>query len=76
MAKAFERFNADLETFRKETEGDNTNEGYQVHVREDEENWYIDFQTGLGEGIYPKDSFSLEQALKDQMNIYNENPDD
>ena len=86
MAKAFERFNADQETFRKETEEDNTNdkimgeeisyEGYQVHVREDEENWYIDFQTGLGEGIYPKDSFSLEQALKDQMNIYNENPDD
>ena len=26
MAKAFERFNADLETFRKETEGDNTND--------------------------------------------------
>ena len=51
-------------------------EGYQVLVREDNENWYVDFQTGLGEGIYPKDSFSLEQALKDQMNIYNENPDD
>lgn len=50
--------------------------GYQVLVREDKENWYVDFQTGLGEGIYPKDSFSLEQALKDQMNIYNENPDD
>jgi hypothetical protein len=48
--------------------------GYQVLVREDEENWYVDFQTGLGEGIYSKDSFSLEQALKDQMNIYNENP--
>ena len=26
MAKAFERFNADQETFRKETEGDNTND--------------------------------------------------
>jgi hypothetical protein len=49
-------------------------EGYQVLVREDEENWYVDCQTGLGEGIYSKDSFSLEQALKDQMNIYNENP--
>jgi predicted DNA-binding protein len=44
--------------------------GYQVLVREDKENWYVDFQTGLGEGIYPKDSFSLKQALKDQMNIY------
>jgi hypothetical protein len=40
------------------------------------ENWYVDCQTGLGEGIYSKDSFSLEQALKDQMNIYNENPDE
>ena len=24
---------------------------YNVSIREDDENWYIDFGTGLGEGI-------------------------
>lgn len=45
---------------------------YNVKVREDNENWYIDFQTGLGEGIYPKADFSLDRALEDQDHIYDE----
>ena len=28
--------------------------GYIVTVKEDEENYYINFNTGLGEAIYPK----------------------
>ena len=42
---------------------------YDVIVREDEKNWYVDFQTGLGEGIYPKEDFTLEKAIEDQSNI-------
>lgn len=45
-------------------------EGYQVLVKEDKENWHIDFQAGLGAGIYPKDSFTLDQALAEQLNIH------
>nr|DAQ22548.1 MAG TPA: hypothetical protein [Bacteriophage sp.] len=46
--------------------------GYSVIVKEDAENFYIDFRTGLGEGIYPKSDWTLETALNDQANIYNE----
>lgn len=46
---------------------------YSVKVREDEKNWYVDFQTGLGEGIYPKEDFTLEKAIEDQDHIYDEN---
>lgn len=45
---------------------------YSVKVREDEKNWYVDFQTGLGEGIYPKEDFTLEKAIEDQDHIYDE----
>lgn len=34
--------------------------------REDNENWYVDLHTGLGEGIYPKDQFTLGEAIYDQ----------
>ena len=44
-----------------------------ITVREDGENFYIDFNTGLGEGIYPKTDWTLEKAIKDQENIYKEN---
>lgn len=33
----------------------------------------VDFNTGLGEGIYPKADWTLEKAIKDQENIYKEN---
>lgn len=46
---------------------------YSVKVREDEKNWYVGFQTGLGEGIYPKEDFTLEKAIEDQDHIYDEN---
>ncbi|MEG1543259.1 MAG: hypothetical protein RR382_01865 [Tannerellaceae bacterium] len=36
-----------------------------IEVREDEENWYINLNTGLGFGQYPKADFTLEEALDD-----------
>lgn len=43
--------------------------GYCVTIKEDNEYFYIDFNTGLGEGLYPKADWTLESALKDQLNI-------
>lgn len=45
---------------------------YEVSVREDSENWYVNFNTGLGEGIYPKEDFTLEKAIEDQDHIFDE----
>lgn len=47
--------------------------GIDITVREDKDNYYVDFNTGLGEGIYPKMDWTLEKAIKDQENIYKEN---
>lgn len=47
--------------------------GNDITVREDSENIYVDFNTGLGEGIYPKADWTLKKAIKDQENIYKEN---
>lgn len=47
--------------------------GKDITVREDGDNYYVDFNTGLGEGIYPKADWTLEKAIKDQENIYKEN---
>ena len=46
---------------------------YEVSVREDSENWYVNFNTGLGEGTYPKKDFTLEKAIEDQDHIFDEN---
>ena len=43
--------------------------GYCVTIKEDNEYFYIDFNTGLGEGLYQKADWTLESALKDQLNI-------
>jgi len=48
-------------------------EGYNVTIKEDDDNYYIDFNTGLGEGIYPKEDWALDKALYDQAHIYDEN---
>ena len=44
----------------------------QVTIHEDTDNLYIDFNTGLGEGIYPKEDWTLDKALYDQAHIYDE----
>lgn len=46
--------------------------GYIVTVKEDEENYYINFNTGLGEAIYPKSDWTLEKALYDQEYVFDE----
>ena len=45
---------------------------YNVSIHEDDKYWYIDFNTGLGEGMYPKADFTLEQAIDDQYHIFDE----
>lgn len=47
--------------------------GRTITVREDGENLYVDFNTGLGDGVYPKSDWTLEKAIEDQANIYKEN---
>lgn len=48
-------------------------EDYWVNVREDWQNYYIEFQDGDREGVYPKDSFTLGQALDAQLSSKKEN---
>lgn len=47
--------------------------GYNVTISEDSQYYYINFNTGLGEGSYDKSDFTLESALEDQANLYKEN---
>lgn len=47
--------------------------GRTVTVREDREDFYVNFNTGLGDGVYPKSDWTLEKAIEDQANIYKEN---
>lgn len=44
--------------------------GYEhAVISEDVENYYIDLKTGLGEGIYPKVHWTIEQAINNQVNL-------
>lgn len=54
--------------FENNGQGINHN-GINIAVREDGENFYVNFNTGLGEVIYPKTDWTLEKAIKDQENI-------
>lgn len=44
--------------------------GREITVREDGENWYVNFNAGLGEGVYPKKDWSLEKAINDNEDKY------
>lgn len=46
-----------------------TYDGFYATYWDDDKNWYIDFNTGLGEAIYPKCDWDLLDALRDQANI-------
>lgn len=39
--------------------------GRKLTVREDGENWYVNFYAGLGEGVYPKKDWTFEKAIND-----------
>ena len=45
---------------------------YNKSIHEDKKYWYVDFNTGLGEGTYPKEDFTLEEAIGDQDHIFEE----
>ena len=46
--------------------------GYKFTITEDEQYYYINFNTGLGDGVYDKSDWTLDEALEDQANIYKE----
>lgn len=51
------------------TKVEKTIEDYEnAEIMQDEENYYINLQTGIGESIYPKSSFSLDEAIKESIN--------
>lgn len=39
---------------------------FEVRVKEDDKNYYVDFNTGCGIGLYPKENFTLDEAIKHQ----------
>ena len=61
-----------FEVFPNEGQDINYNDT-DITVREDGDNYYLNFNPGLGEGIYTKADWTLEKAIKDQENIYKEN---
>lgn len=47
--------------------------GFKVTIAEDNQFYYINFNTGLGDGIYDKTEWKLDAALENQANLYKEN---
>lgn len=44
-------------------------EGFEnAIISENEESWFVDLRTGLGEAEYSKCDFTLDQAIEDQIN--------
>lgn len=41
-------------------------------IMQDEYFYSVNLRTGLGAGIYPKSDFTLEQAIHDQIHLYDE----
>ena len=54
--------------FKNEGQDINYN-GIDITVREDGDNYYVNFNTGLGEAIYPKADWTLEKAIEDEANV-------
>lgn len=47
-----------------------TVEGFEYAIiSENEESYFIDLHTGLGEAEYPKCDFTLDEAIADQVNM-------
>lgn len=45
-------------------------EGFEnAIISENEESYFVDLRTGMGEAEYPKCDFSLKQAIEDQVNM-------
>lgn len=39
-----------------------------AEIMQDQENFYIDLKLGLGEAIYPKKQFTLDEAISESVN--------
>lgn len=39
---------------------------YEIFVKEDSKYYFVDFNTGCGIGMYPKEDFTLDEAIKHQ----------
>ena len=51
------------------TKIEKTIKGFEnAEITQDEENFYIDLKTGLGESIYPKNQFSLKESINESVN--------
>lgn len=49
---------------------DKTVDGFaNAVISENEESYFVDLGTGLGEAEYPKSDFTLDQAIEDQVNM-------
>ena len=47
-----------------------TVEGFEnAIISENEESWFVDLRTGMGEAEYPKCDFTLEKAIEYQVNM-------
>lgn len=56
--------NKDMKTIIEKTV-----EGFEnAIISENEESWFVDLRTGLGEAEYPKCDYTLDQAIDDQVN--------
>lgn len=61
----YEKIEPELKS-AKELETDYEYNGVPMTIVETEHYWLVDIRTGLGFGQYPKDSFTLEEAVNDQ----------
>lgn len=44
--------------------------GYEnAIISEDEKYYYIDLRTGMGEALYCKDDFTLDEAINEEINF-------
>jgi len=51
------------------TKIEKTIKGFEnAEIMQDEENFYIDLKLGLGESIYPKNQFTLDEAISESVN--------
>lgn len=49
---------------------DKTVDGFaKAVISENEESYFVDLGTGLGEAEYQKSDFTLDQAIEDQVNM-------
>lgn len=47
-------------------------EGFpNAHAYEESGNYHVDLGNGMGEGIYPTHSWTIDEAINDQLQLFN-----